>query len=127
MKCGLPLAIASLLVAGVAGSGCGPHHALRELLLIDTLYPINETSVRFAVLEKYPRGTPMAEILRSLRPNGDAPPGLVIRQHERDDIVIESQDAVPRPPGQVSWIVIDLKACEGSLRAVEVYRRCGTL
>jgi hypothetical protein len=125
MKLGLHFATGFLLVTGLAG--CADHRALRELFSINASQSVDETSLRCAVLEKYPRGTPMPELLSTLRPDGKAVAGLEIRQHERDDIMIESQDAVPRPPGQASWIVIDLKACEGCLHAVEVYRRYGTL
>lgn len=125
MRLGPHLAAGILFVTCLAG--CADHRALREMFSISASQSVDETSLRYAVLEEYPRGTPMPEILGTLRPDGKAVAGLDIRQHERDDIMIESQDAVSRPPGQASWIVIDLKSCDGCLRAVEVYRRYGSL
>lgn len=121
---------AALLFTVSAIVGCA-HTELRTALDMPPCTAMTESNIRRSVIKRFPIGVDFREVRAAFQPAKQAPrvfvasPWTVVAT---DTVVhLESQDALPEPPGQASWMVVELKASDGKLYAVEVYRKVGAL
>lgn len=111
-------------------TGCG-HNELRATAHLSAFEPCNESTIRAAFLEQYPLGTDFNIIRKAHQPVEAHSKAFMVKpwtiKSEEKCVTFESQDAIPIPPAQASWIVVELKASDGKLNSIEVFRRSGVL
>lgn len=119
------LLVRGTFLLSVLSIGCS-HSELRKAIGVNALGPLTESSIRKAVVTNHPIGSNFATIRDEMRPISDTSGNWRIESMQ-NEIRLESRNLIPIPPAQASWIVVQLRAFEGKLDSVEVFRRKGSL